>query len=169
MRRPAFGALCFALFLESLAYTIVLPAYALYAKEVVGGGDAAPGVGNAGNVTTGAGNAASATDKAAMDTSLWNIVGNLLKFVTTPIVGRLADAVGRRPLLLFSAFAQPVVFLTLGLVRKRWAVAVSIMLQAVLGIAFSMITAMVSDLSAAGAAQQPIAMACPRARGRAAC
>ena len=146
MPRPTFGALCVALFLESLAYTIVLPAYALYAKEVVGGGGAALSMGNA---TTSAGSVASATDKAAMDTSLWNVVGNLLKFVTTPIVGRLADAMGRRPLLLISAFAQPIVFLTLGLVRQRWAVAVSIMLQAVLGIAFSMITAMVSDLSAA--------------------
>ena len=72
-RKPSLLSICIALFLETLAYTIVVPVYAKFAAQVMaedGGGGS------------------SAEDRAASFTAFWNVVGNMLKFVSTPIVGR---------------------------------------------------------------------------------
>ena len=92
MRKPTLRTICTALFLETLAYTIVVPVYAKFAASAM--------------VDSGGSGGASAEDRAASFTAFWNVVGNLLKFVCTPIVGRFSDQVGRRQLLLLSAGAQ---------------------------------------------------------------
>ena len=138
MRKPTLRTICTALFLETLAYTIVVPVYAKFAASAM--------------VDSGGSGGASAEDRAASFTAFWNVVGNLLKFVCTPIVGRFSDQVGRRQLLLLSAGAQPVLFLAVGLVARPWAIAMAICSTGLLGIAFSMLAAMMADVHAADAA-----------------
>ena len=147
MRKPTLRTICTALFLETLAYTIVVPVYAKFAASAMDSGGSGSGSGSGG-----ASGGASAEDRAASFTAFWNVVGNLLKFACTPIVGRFSDQVGRRQLLLLSAAAQPVLFLAVGLVARPWAIATAICSTGLLSIAFSMLAAMMADVHAADAA-----------------
>ncbi|PIS09709.1 hypothetical protein COT75_00785 [Candidatus Beckwithbacteria bacterium CG10_big_fil_rev_8_21_14_0_10_34_10] len=74
-------------------------------------------------------------------------VFSVFQFVSAPIMGKLSDSYGRRPLLLFSQLSTFIGFIILGFSKSLWMIILSRIVDGLLGSNFSIAQAYLSDIS----------------------
>ena len=72
---------------------------------------------------------------------------SLFQFITSPILGRLSDSYGRKPLLIFSQISTFLSFIILGFSNALWMIFASRIVDGVLGSNHSIAQAYLSDIS----------------------
>ncbi len=72
---------------------------------------------------------------------------SICQFITAPIMGRLSDHYGRKPLLLFSQFSTFLGFLILGFANSLWMIFLSRIVDGLFGSNFTIAQAYLSDIS----------------------
>ena len=72
---------------------------------------------------------------------------SLLQFISAPIMGRLSDHYGRRPMLIFSQISTFISFVILGFANTIWLVFLSRIVDGMLGSNFTIAQAYISDIS----------------------
>jgi len=72
---------------------------------------------------------------------------SLCQFISAPIMGRLSDHYGRKPLLIFSQLSTFISFLLLGFANSLWMIFLSRIIDGILGSNFTIAQAYLSDLS----------------------
>ncbi len=72
---------------------------------------------------------------------------SLLQFISAPIMGRLSDHYGRKPLLIFSQLSTFISFIILGFSNTIWMVFLSRIVDGMLGSNMTIATAYISDIS----------------------
>lgn len=72
---------------------------------------------------------------------------SFFQFLTSPILGKLSDHYGRKPLLIFSQFSTFISFLILGFANSLWMLFLSRLVDGILGSNFVIAQAYLSDIS----------------------
>lgn len=72
---------------------------------------------------------------------------SLFQFVSAPIMGRLSDHYGRKPLLILSQFSTFISFLILGFANSLWMIFLSRIVDGLIGSNFTIAQAYLSDIS----------------------
>ncbi|MBT4124196.1 MAG: MFS transporter [Candidatus Pacebacteria bacterium] len=74
-------------------------------------------------------------------------VFSLFQFISSPIMGKLSDTYGRRPLLMVSQFSTFISFIVLGLSNTLWMIFLSRAIDGLLGSNFTIAQAYISDIT----------------------
>jgi DHA1 family tetracycline resistance protein-like MFS transporter len=72
---------------------------------------------------------------------------SLFQFLSSPIMGKLSDSYGRRPLLLLSQLSTAISFLVLALSNSLWMIFLSRAIDGILGSNFTIAQAYISDIT----------------------
>jgi MFS transporter, DHA1 family, tetracycline resistance protein len=72
---------------------------------------------------------------------------SLFQFISSPILGKLSDSYGRRPLLLLSQLSTAISFVVLGLSNALWMIFLSRAIDGILGSNFTIAQAYISDIT----------------------
>lgn len=72
---------------------------------------------------------------------------SLFQFISAPIMGRLSDAYGRRPLLILSQLSTLIGFIVLGFANSLWMLFLSRIIDGLLGSNFTIAQAYLSDIT----------------------
>ncbi|NSW51610.1 MAG: MFS transporter [Anaerolineae bacterium] len=119
-RKRRLGLIFFFVFIDLLGYSLILPLLPYYAETYN----------------------ANATLVGLLGTS-----NALAQFFAAPIIGRLSDRYGRRPLLIFSILGTVVSFLILGLANTLGMIFISRIMDGVLGGNVSLARAYITDIT----------------------
>ena len=90
-----------------------------------------------------------ATDLGASPLQIGLILAlfSLFQFISAPIMGKLSDTYGRRPLLIFSQLSTFISFIILGFAGTLWMIYLSRIVDGLLGSNFTIAQAYLSDIS----------------------
>jgi MFS transporter, DHA1 family, tetracycline resistance protein len=160
-RQAAIAFILVTLFIDILGLGIVIPVLPELVRELVGDEpvvvDQAADVGLTPNmvptaVPTDAGAAAVITDnrefsRAGRYVGVISAVYALMQFLFAPIVGRLSDQFGRRPIILISMFGLGVDFLLQGFAPNIWWLFLGRLLAGIMGASFATANAYIADVS----------------------
>ena len=72
---------------------------------------------------------------------------SLFQFISAPIMGKLSDSFGRKPLLIFSQFSTFIGYIVLGFSNTLWMIFLSRIIDGLLGSNFTIAQAYISDIS----------------------